>query len=109
VSHWHLAGCFSFGLLASGLLVILWLMRGSLPVGRMGEGEGAQIHSHRIVALAKRARRLNCWARVTAGHWAVLVDLFIYLFIYLVVLGLELRAFTLSHSTSPIFVKGFSR
>jgi hypothetical protein len=24
-----------------------------------------------------------------------------------VVLGLELRAFTLSHSTSPIFVKGF--
>jgi hypothetical protein len=23
------------------------------------------------------------------------------------VLGLELRAFTLSHSTSPIFVKGF--
>jgi hypothetical protein len=28
---------------------------------------------------------------------------------FLVVLGLELRAFTLSHSTSPIFVKGFSR
>jgi hypothetical protein len=27
----------------------------------------------------------------------------------LAVLGLELRAFTLSHSTSPIFVKGFSR
>jgi hypothetical protein len=26
----------------------------------------------------------------------------------LVVLGLELKAFTLSHSTSPIFVKGFS-
>jgi hypothetical protein len=25
------------------------------------------------------------------------------------VLGLELRAFTLSHSTSPIFVKGFLR
>jgi hypothetical protein len=25
------------------------------------------------------------------------------------VLGLELMAFTLSHSTSPIFVKGFSR
>jgi hypothetical protein len=25
------------------------------------------------------------------------------------VLGLELRAFTLSHSTSPIFVKGFSK
>jgi hypothetical protein len=25
------------------------------------------------------------------------------------VLGLELRAFTLSHSISPIFVKGFSR
>jgi hypothetical protein len=25
------------------------------------------------------------------------------------VLGLELRAFTLSHSTSPTFVKGFSR
>jgi hypothetical protein len=24
-------------------------------------------------------------------------------------LGLELRAFTLSHSTNPIFVKGFSR
>jgi hypothetical protein len=26
-----------------------------------------------------------------------------------VVLGLELRAFTFSHSTNPIFVKGFSR
>jgi hypothetical protein len=26
-----------------------------------------------------------------------------------VVLGFELRAFILSHSTSPIFVKGFSR
>jgi hypothetical protein len=26
-----------------------------------------------------------------------------------VVLGLELRAFTLSHSTSPVFVKGFLR
>jgi hypothetical protein len=26
-----------------------------------------------------------------------------------VVLGLELRVFTLSHSTSPIFVKGFLR
>jgi hypothetical protein len=32
----------------------------------------------------------------------------IILFFFLV-LGLELRAFTLSHSTSPIFVKGFSR
>jgi hypothetical protein len=31
--------------------------------------------------------------------------LFLYLF---VVLGLELRAFTLSHSTSPSFVKGLS-
>jgi hypothetical protein len=30
-------------------------------------------------------------------------------FFFLAVLGLELRAFTLSHSTSPIFVKGFSR
>jgi hypothetical protein len=28
---------------------------------------------------------------------------------FLEVLGLELRAFTLSHFTSPIFVKGFSR
>jgi hypothetical protein len=26
-----------------------------------------------------------------------------------VILGLELRAFTLNHSTSPIFVKDFSR
>jgi hypothetical protein len=31
------------------------------------------------------------------------------LFFFLAVLGLELRAFTLSHSTSPFFVKGFSR
>jgi hypothetical protein len=30
-------------------------------------------------------------------------------FYLFVVLGLELRVFTLSHSTSPIFVKGFSR
>jgi hypothetical protein len=32
--------------------------------------------------------------------------LFIYLFIF-AVLGFELRAYTLSHSTSPIFVIGF--
>jgi hypothetical protein len=30
-------------------------------------------------------------------------------FFFFSVLGLQLRAFTLSHSTSPIFVKGFSR
>jgi hypothetical protein len=30
-------------------------------------------------------------------------------FFFLVVLGLELRVFTLSHFTSPIFVKSFSR
>jgi hypothetical protein len=30
-------------------------------------------------------------------------------FFFSSVLGLELRVFTLSHSTSPIFVKGFSR
>jgi hypothetical protein len=28
---------------------------------------------------------------------------------FFLVLGLELRAFTLSHSTSPVFVKGFLR
>jgi hypothetical protein len=32
-----------------------------------------------------------------------------FFFFFFAVLGLELRAFTLSHSTSPIFVKGFSR
>jgi hypothetical protein len=32
-----------------------------------------------------------------------------YIYIFFPVLGLELRAFTLSHSTSPIFVKGFLR
>jgi hypothetical protein len=31
------------------------------------------------------------------------------LFGFFAVLGLELRAFTLHHSTSPFFVKGFSR
>jgi hypothetical protein len=31
------------------------------------------------------------------------------LLLFFVVLGFELRAFTLSHSTSPIFVMGFSR
>jgi hypothetical protein len=30
-------------------------------------------------------------------------------FFFFAVLGLELRAFTLSHSTSPIFMQGFSR
>jgi hypothetical protein len=29
--------------------------------------------------------------------------------LFFVVLEIELRAFTLNHSTSPIFVKGFSR
>jgi cyanate permease len=37
-------------------------------------------------------------------HWGSVVLLFIYLFI--AVLGLELRPYTLSHSNSP-FVKGF--
>jgi hypothetical protein len=32
-----------------------------------------------------------------------------FLFVFFAVLGIELRAFNLSHSTSPIFVKGFSR
>jgi hypothetical protein len=32
-----------------------------------------------------------------------------WVFFFFFVLGLELRAFTLSHSTSPIFVKGFLR
>jgi hypothetical protein len=31
----------------------------------------------------------------------------VHLFIYLLVLGLELRAYTLSHSTGPFFVMGF--
>jgi hypothetical protein len=31
------------------------------------------------------------------------------LFFFFSVLGLELKAFTLSHSTSPIFMKGFLR
>jgi hypothetical protein len=47
--------------------------------------------------LASRTVRQDIWA--------------IYLTIYLffAVPGLELRAFTLSHSTCSIFVKGFSR
>jgi Na+/proline symporter len=35
------------------------------------------------------------------------ICLFVYLFIFLAVLGFELRAYTLSHSTSPFFVMGF--
>jgi hypothetical protein len=38
-----------------------------------------------------------------------LFNLFFFFFFFFVVLGLELRAYTLSHSTSPIFVKGVSR
>jgi hypothetical protein len=38
-----------------------------------------------------------------------LMDHSLLFFLSSAVLGLELRAFTLSHSTSPIFVKGFSR
>jgi hypothetical protein len=34
---------------------------------------------------------------------------FFNIYLFIVVLGLELRAFTLSHSTSPIFVKDFLR
>jgi hypothetical protein len=32
-----------------------------------------------------------------------------FIFFFFAVLGLELRAFTVSHYTSPIFVKGFLR
>jgi hypothetical protein len=51
------------------------------------------------------ARRLGCYRakKVTS------LPLFHTYFFFFVVLRLELRAFTLSHSTSPIFVKGFSR
>jgi hypothetical protein len=40
------------------------------------------------------------------------ITVFIFLlffFFFFAVLGLEFRSFTLSHSTSPIFVKGFLR
>jgi hypothetical protein len=37
-----------------------------------------------------------------------IIDLARWIFVF-VVLGLKLRGFTLSHSTSPIFVKGFLR
>jgi hypothetical protein len=51
----------------------------------------------------------KCWDyRCVPPCLAQLNYLFIYSFIF-AVLGLELRAFTLSHSTSPIFVKGFLR
>jgi hypothetical protein len=46
----------------------------------------------------------------TEDHFPIRDLLFhCYIFIYLfsAVLGFELRAFTLSHSTSPVFVKGF--
>jgi hypothetical protein len=33
----------------------------------------------------------------------------LHLLLFIVVLGLELRAYILSHYTSPIFVKGFLR
>jgi hypothetical protein len=35
--------------------------------------------------------------------------IFLFCFCFFVVLGLELRAFTLSNSTSPVFLKDFSR
>jgi hypothetical protein len=34
---------------------------------------------------------------------------FFFFFFFFAVLGLELKTFTFSHSSSPIFVKGFSR
>jgi hypothetical protein len=37
------------------------------------------------------------------------INQFALIFFFFSVLGLELMAFTLSHSTSPIFVKGFYR
>jgi hypothetical protein len=41
------------------------------------------------------------------GEVSLFYYLFIYLFIYLfAVVGFELRAYTLSHSTSPFFVVG---
>jgi hypothetical protein len=36
-----------------------------------------------------------------------LMAIFIYLFIYFAVLGLEIRAYTLSHSTIPFYCDGF--
>jgi hypothetical protein len=34
---------------------------------------------------------------------------FLFFFFFFAVLGLELRSFTWSHSTNPIFVKGFAQ
>jgi hypothetical protein len=48
-----------------------------------------------------RHTTFNTWETRTGGK-----EIF---FFFFAVLGLELRAFTLSLSTSPIFVKGFSR
>jgi hypothetical protein len=49
---------------------------------------------------------LSARAHYTCGKPQNISKLLLFFF---VVLGLELRAYTLSHSTSPIFVKGFSR
>jgi hypothetical protein len=40
-------------------------------------------------------------------HLTAVYKYLIYFFLCVLVLGLELRAFTLSHSTNPFFVKGF--
>jgi hypothetical protein len=48
-------------------------------------------------------------SKLIKGHIPVLFG-FIHSFpLFYEILGLELRAYTLSHSTSPFFVKGFFR
>jgi hypothetical protein len=60
-----------------------------------GAGDSTQALSHQARALS-----LTC----TPTPSGLLTS---YLFYHFLVLGFELRAYTLSHSTSPFFVMGF--
>jgi hypothetical protein len=46
---------------------------------------------------------------IRCGFFCGIFSIFVLFHFVFSVLGLKLRAFTLSHSTSPIFVKDFSR
>jgi hypothetical protein len=48
-----------------------------------------------------------CLSLLSAGITGMLHHAWLFYFIFFAVLGLELRAYTLSHSTSPFLMKGF--
>jgi hypothetical protein len=73
----------------------------------------AAMESHlKVRNTCVREREMTGWSFRDQNKQGIIKEraiLKLFFFFFFVVLGLELRSFTLSHFTSPIFMKGLSR